>query len=331
MKRKEGFMGKKKIAIDAGHGSNTPGKRTPPFTKAVDIDRNGSIDILVGEQYREHYANVGVANLLYKKLADRGYDVIKVGWNDTNSKDDEDISLSTRQSKIKKEGCDYSVSIHFNAYGDGQTFNSVRGVGIYIHSVYPADSRYLAEAVLKELVKGTMQVNRGIYSARFAMCNCEAMNTKASILCELAFMTNEKEALELMANTDFWNECAEEIARGIDQYCNCSNNEDTVTEQKIKLYHTVVAGETLSKIAEENNTTVEKLVKLNNIENPDIIMVGQKILLLEYIKYTVRKGDTLSDISKKFLNDASRYPEIMDFNNLSSTTILVNQILKIPV
>jgi len=157
------------------------------------------------------------------------------------------------------------------------------------------------------------------------------MNTKASILCELAFMTNEYEAMELMANNKFWEESSEEIANAIERYCNCSNVEELSTSGTTKLYYTVVSGDTLSAIASNNNTTVEKLVKLNDIQNPDIIYVGQKILLTEFIKYTVKRGDTLSEISLRFLGDASRYNEIVDFNNLKSNIIYINQVIKIPV
>lgn len=324
-------MSKIKIAIDAGHGSNTAGKRTPPFTKNVDINKDGKIDIKKGEQYREHYANVGVANLLYNELQKRGYQLIKTGWNDANAKNDPDESLNSRQTKIKNARCDYSVSIHFNAYGDGKNFNSVEGVGVYIHSTQSADSRQMAEHVLKELVKGTRQKNRGISSANLAMCNCTTMRTKASILIELAFMTNAYEAMELMANSKFWAESAKEIADGIDNYCNCNNSEATNANGSQSLYHTVVKGETLSSIAAANGTTVQKLVKLNNIKNPDRISVGQKILLHSYTNYTVKSGDTLSSIAQKQLGKASRYKEIMALNNLSSTTIYPRQLLKIPL
>lgn len=212
-------MKKIKIAIDAGHGSNTAGKRTPPFTKAVDINNDGTIDIQKGIQYKEHYANVGVADLLYKKLKSRGYDVIKSGWDDTDSKNDSDTALTSRQNKIKKAKCDYSISIHFNAYGDGRTFNSASGVGVYIHDTYPADSERLAGYVLKELTKGSVQKDRGIHSENLAMCNCKSLATKASVICELAFMTNAHEAMDLMADKTFWEESAVQIADGIDHYC----------------------------------------------------------------------------------------------------------------
>jgi LysM repeat protein len=43
--------------------------------------------------------------------------------------------------------------------------------------------------------------------------------------------------------------------------------------------HTVVEGDTLFKIAKNYNTTVEELVKLNEIKDPDLIYPGQIIKL----------------------------------------------------
>lgn len=42
-------------------------------------------------------------------------------------------------------------------------------------------------------------------------------------------------------------------------------------------YHTVVKGETLTKIAKMYGTTVQNLVNLNGIKNPNVIDVGQKL------------------------------------------------------
>nr|WP_228485740.1 LysM domain-containing protein [Anoxybacillus caldiproteolyticus] len=38
-------------------------------------------------------------------------------------------------------------------------------------------------------------------------------------------------------------------------------------------------GDTLTAIAKKYNTTVQNLVKLNKIKNPDLILVGQKLRL----------------------------------------------------
>lgn len=189
-----------KIAVDCGHGSNTAGKRTP-------------------DGYREHYANVMVGNYLYAELIRCGFDAIKVGWDDTNAMDDEDTSLATRQRIIKDNHCNISVSVHFNASGDGVNYNDAQGVSTYIHSVNVRDSKRLAQLVQSKLIQGTEQVNRGVLSNAFAMVNCSALGTNASILCELAFMTNRYEA-GLMESEAFCQECAIEICQGVCQYAN---------------------------------------------------------------------------------------------------------------
>jgi N-acetylmuramoyl-L-alanine amidase len=324
-------MAKIKIAIDAGHGSKTAGKRTPPLKKNIDINHDGKIDLKKGTQYQEHYAAVGIASRLYSKLKKEGFEVVKSGWNDANAADDKDVSLSDRQKKIKNAGCDYSISIHFNAYGDGRSFNSANGVAVYIHNENPADSRHLAEYVLKELTKGTPQKNRGIQTAKLALCNCNSMGTQASILCEIAFMTNEREAHELMANESFWEECAGEITRAVLNYCDCGNQEKPVDGETVNVYHTVVAGDTLSELAAKYETTVLRLVRLNELENPNEIQIGQKLLIRKYIRYIVKKGDTLSKISQTYLGSAGRYEEIKNLNGLASDTIFIGQVLKLPL
>jgi N-acetylmuramoyl-L-alanine amidase len=207
-----------KINVDAGHGSNTAGKRTPPFPKDIDIDQDGKIDIKKGEQYREHYANVGVATLLVKELQRCGFTTMQTGFNDDKADDDPDIDVSVRQQAVAKGKCDYSISIHFNAYGDGKSFNQAEGVGVYIHDKNPGKSKKLAETVLKHLSGGTIQKNRGISEGTLALCNCKTMGVKAAIIVELAFMTNEREATTMMANKAYWKESAIEICKGICEY-----------------------------------------------------------------------------------------------------------------
>ena len=47
--------------------------------------------------------------------------------------------------------------------------------------------------------------------------------------------------------------------------------------------------------------------------------------------YVVQKGDTLSSISKKLLNNINRWPEIQVLNNIKDPSIIKpGQILKIP-
>lgn len=198
--KKEETKMKYKIAIDAGHGSQTAGKRTP-------------------DGYREHWINVKCANYFDIAMKRCGFETVKISWDDTDATDDTDISLGARQTQIKNSKSDISVSWHANAHGDGKTYTSGQGIETFVHSESSkvADSKRLANCVHKYLIQGTKQTNRGVKSNNFAMCNCLAMGTKASILIETAFMTNEYEA-SLLKTDAFCLECAEEAAKGVCEY-----------------------------------------------------------------------------------------------------------------
>ena len=69
------------------------------------------------------------------------------------------------------------------------------------------------------------------------------------------------------------------------------------TSTSVKTY-TVVAGDNLSSIASRFNTTVEKLCRLNNISNANLIHPGQVLKIAgavdNTVYYTVKAGDNLS-------------------------------------
>lgn len=202
-----------RIAVDCGHGAKTAGKRTPKLNFDVDFENDGVIDIKKGGYIHEHVANVRVGKFLVQELKRCGFEVYQSAFCD------EDISITNRQKNIKNAKCDLSVSIHFNASGDGKTFNSGQGIEVFYHSNAnnTRDSKKLANIILKRLLEGTEQKNRGVKTDALGMCNCSNMNTKASILVELGFMTNEREA-RLMGNDQFLKECAVEMAKGICDY-----------------------------------------------------------------------------------------------------------------
>lgn len=187
-----------KIAIDAGHGSNTAGKRTP-------------------DGFKEHWINVLCATYCEQALKRCGFETVRVGWNDMISSDDVDVSLTNRQKLVKNTGCNASVSFHANAYGSG--WNSAKGVETFYHSnaSKAADSLMLAKLVQKRLIEGTTQVNRGVKKDALAMCNAKAMGTQASVLVEIGFMTNKEEAA-LMKTDAFCREQGEDVAHGICDY-----------------------------------------------------------------------------------------------------------------
>lgn len=208
-----------KIAVDTGHGAYTAGKRTPPILESLDFDGDGVIDAAKGSQIREHTANVGVGNYAVAALERCGFEVYKSGFGAV------DTPLATRQANIKAADCDYSISIHFNASGNGTSFNSAKGIEVFSHasSSKAADSKSLAKTMLNNVIKGTSQSNRGVNTQHtFAMCNASAMGTKGSILLECAFMTNWTEVKTMMANSAYWEETGEEIAKGFCEYLGVS-------------------------------------------------------------------------------------------------------------
>lgn len=192
-----------KINIDAAHGSNTAGKRTP-------------------DGYREHYISVKAAVALGRALIRCGFEIMRTGYNDSNAYDDPDVSITSRQKAVKNGKCNASVSLHANAYGNGKTYNTAEGASVHIHSLESKwnDSARLARMIQDEIVKGTPQKNRGVKTGNFGMCNAVYMNVDAAVLVEIGFMTNEREASLMADGTAFCEEQAEDICRALCKYYN---------------------------------------------------------------------------------------------------------------
>ena len=96
--------------------------------------------------------------------------------------------------------------------------------------------------------------------------------------------------------------------------------------------YTVKAGDTLSGIASKYNTTIDKLVSINGISNPNLISVGQVLKLKgEPSKgnktYTVISGDNLSSIASRFGTTVER---ICNLNGISNPNLIhPGQVLKL--
>ncbi len=99
----------------------------------------------------------------------------------------------------------------------------------------------------------------------------------------------------------------------------------------------VKKGDTLYNIAKKYETTTNELIKLNNLTT-NSLSIGQELkipetynnemILPNYINYTVKKGDTLYSIAKKY----QITPEIIiKDNSLTSTNLSIGQNLKIRV
>ena len=95
-------------------------------------------------------------------------------------------------------------------------------------------------------------------------------------------------------------------------------------------YYTIKWGDTLSAIAKQYNTTVSNLANINNIANPNKIYAGQriKVSVVENIEihdcghvlYTIKWGDTLSAIAKKYNTSVA---SIAETNNIVNPNIII--------
>ena len=96
---------------------------------------------------------------------------------------------------------------------------------------------------------------------------------------------------------------------------NEGNNENSGNTGNANGYitYTIKRGDTLSEIAQRYNTTVNELVRLNNIQNPNMIYANETLLIptknnsistgsddKNNTIYIVQKGDTLYSIAKRF-------------------------------
>jgi len=111
-----------------------------------------------------------------------------------------------------------------------------------------------------------------------------------------------------------------------------------VGSSKKRISYTVVRGDTLNKLARTYNTTVQSIVELNNIQNPNLIYVGQTLIIEtytsssnsgNYITYTVRRGDTLWGIARRYNTTVQ---SIVLFNQIQNPNLIYQgQILRILV
>ena len=174
-----------KIMIDAGHGPETPGKRTPDG------------------RMKEFEFNQAVTLLVKKELEETGHVVI------LSNNGQRDISLQERTSLANKLKVQAFISIHANAFGS--SWNEVSGIETFTYTKPSNQSKILAKLIQDALCALLKRNDRGVKRANFAVVRDTNM---PAVLVECGFMTNKEEAY-LLQSEQYRLLCAKAIAYGI--------------------------------------------------------------------------------------------------------------------
>ena len=97
---------------------------------------------------------------------------------------------------------------------------------------------------------------------------------------------------------------------------------------------TVRPGDTLSTIAAANGVSLTRLMQANGISNPNLVITGQRLVIpgarntaaapapkpLPTARYTVKSGETLSEIANRFGTSTER---LMQINRISNPNLVV--------
>jgi N-acetylmuramoyl-L-alanine amidase len=177
------------IALDSGHSTITAGKRTPDGIREIEF-------------------NYPTKRYIMQELTR-----LKIPYVDCSPDKNIDYSLTSRANTANNAKAAIFVSIHYNAYGDGKTYNNVKGIETF-HFPASTGGKLLATHVHNELIKDTKQVDRGVKEAKFTVLHKTKM---PAILAECGFMTNKQDA-KLMTSPVYQKLCAIAITKGICKY-----------------------------------------------------------------------------------------------------------------
>ena len=188
------------IGANDEHGVNppTPGKRTPVVPG---LER----------QIYENEFNRAAKNKFIESLMRNSFSVYDV------KPELNDITISERVRRINRQNLTALVTFAYNAFGDGNSFNSASGFEVFYYTQNPkaSQSQQLATDIYNNLLAGTPQNGRGVKvlndAGVLSRANCP------SALIEAGFMTNLREA-GLMLNPLFQTEVGEETCMGLCQF-----------------------------------------------------------------------------------------------------------------
>lgn len=292
------------------------------ITKKVVIDASRGGDDIgnTGNNIIEKDFNLEISKYIFDRLND-----LKIPTSITREKD---ITLNN-ENRIKKiqnfYGTGTDVIVISNALTSGDSGSEI------VYSL--RNSSGLPEYISNELKKVGIPFNK-YYQRRLPTDTSKDYNqiirdtaNNQSIIIYYGNVDNEIDVNYLKNNLE---DLGEAVVIALANYLNVA-----YTPIKEGTYYTVVAKDNLYNIANKFNTTVSELINENKLSSTNL-SIGQILKIPSQEdktpsslnnNYTVKSGDTLYNIANKFNTTVN---EIKQLNDLTTNTLSIGQILKIP-
>ena len=296
-------MNNPRIVIDAGHGGTDGGS-----------SGNGIV---------EKDLTLAISKYMYDRFRELGIPVTMTRTTD------ETLSPTTRVERI------------MNAYGDepgviviSNHINAGGGDGAEVIYALRNDAT-LSNDILNELEKSGQNIREAFQrrlpsntAKDYYFIHRDTGNNTEPVIVEYGFLDSTgDDPQQLKEDYEIF---AEAVVRGVMKYIG-----RPYSGGEIEGTYTVKSGDSLWSIANRFGTTVAELKALNNL-NTNALQVGQVLKLPTTNTstgnnngntYTVKSGDSLWSIANRF---GTTVDTLRTINNLSTNTLQVGQVLKLP-
>lgn len=284
----------------------------------IDPSKGGRESGVTGNGIVEKDYNLLISEYIFNRLKSLGADVKIIRTTD------EYISEDDRANKI------------LNAYGNNSKVvalsNMLGNTGSGAEIIYALrNNSNLASALAENLDDAGLTVSKYYQRRSENDTSKDYYNIQKdtglieTIIVNYGNINNINEATNIKNE---WEDYAEAVVKSLANYTNVPYYKEGESQE----IYTVKKGDSLWKIANKYNTTVEKLKSANNLK-ANTLSVGQKLVIPSISvspevsdTYIVQKGDSLWSIANKFNMTVS---ELKNLNNLTNNLLSIGQVLKI--
>ena len=284
----------------------------------IDPSKGGRESGVTGNGIVEKDYNLLISEYIFNRLKSLGADVKIIRTTD------EYISEDNRANKI------------LNAYGNNSKVvalsNMLGNTGSGAEIIYALrNNSNLASSLAENLDDAGLTVSKYYQRRSENDTSKDYYNIQKdtglieTIVVNYGNINNMNEATNIKNE---WEDYAEAVVKSLANYTNVPYYKEGESQE----IYTVKKGDSLWKIANKYNTTVEKLKSANNLKT-NTLSVGQKLVIPSISvspevsdTYIVQKGDSLWSIANKFNMTVS---ELKNLNNLTNNLLSIGQVLKI--